>query len=96
MRPRVRWAGHVARMGGQRGCIGSSWGNRREGVQCGDLFVDGFGMWRVWLRKGVCIGSWWGNRREGVQCGDLGVDVFGMWRVWVRKVWCNVLVGKME
>ena len=28
---RVRWAGHVARMGEEKGCIGSWWGNRREG-----------------------------------------------------------------
>jgi len=27
---RMRWAGHVARMGVERGCIGSWWGNRRE------------------------------------------------------------------
>ena len=24
---RMRWAGHVARMGDERGCIGSCWGN---------------------------------------------------------------------
>jgi len=29
---RMRWAGHVARMGEERGCIGSWWGNRREGA----------------------------------------------------------------
>jgi hypothetical protein len=29
---RMRWARHVARMGGERGFIGSSWGNRREGT----------------------------------------------------------------
>ena len=28
---RMRLAGHVARMGEERGCIGSCWGNRREG-----------------------------------------------------------------
>jgi len=28
---RMRWVGHVARMGEERGCIGSWWGNRREG-----------------------------------------------------------------
>jgi len=28
----MRWAGHVARMGEERGCIGSWWGNRREGT----------------------------------------------------------------
>ena len=27
---RMRWPGHVARMGEERGCIGSWWGNRRE------------------------------------------------------------------
>ena len=28
---RMRWAGHVARMGKERWCVGSWWGNRREG-----------------------------------------------------------------
>ena len=27
---RMRWAGHMARVGEERGCIGSWWGNRRE------------------------------------------------------------------
>ena len=27
---RMRWAGHVARMGEERGCVGPWWGNRRE------------------------------------------------------------------
>ena len=27
---RMKWAGHVTRMGEERGCIGSWWGNRRE------------------------------------------------------------------
>ena len=39
---RIRWAGHVARMGRERGCIGSWWGNRREGDHWGDLGVDGW------------------------------------------------------
>jgi len=34
----MRWAGHVARMGEGRGCIGSWWGNWRKG----DLGVDGW------------------------------------------------------
>jgi len=38
----VRRAGHVARMGEERGCIVSWWGNRREGDQWGDLGVDGW------------------------------------------------------
>jgi len=39
---RMRWAGHVADMGDERGCIGSCWGNRREGGHWGDLGVDGW------------------------------------------------------
>jgi len=39
---RMRWAGHVARMGEERGCIGSIWGNRRERDHWGDLGVDGW------------------------------------------------------
>ena len=39
---RMRWVGHVARMGEERGCIGSWWGNRREGDHWGDLGVDGW------------------------------------------------------
>jgi len=31
---RMRWAGHVARMGKERWCIGSWWGNRRERDHC--------------------------------------------------------------
>jgi len=38
---RMRLAGHVARMGEERGCKGSWWGNRRERDQSGDLSVDG-------------------------------------------------------
>ena len=38
---RMGWAGHVVRMGEERGCIGSWWGNRREGDHWGDLGVEG-------------------------------------------------------
>jgi hypothetical protein len=37
---RMRWAGHVARMGEERGA--SWWGNRREGDHWGDQGVDGW------------------------------------------------------
>jgi len=30
IKSRIRWAGHVARMVEERGCIGSWWGNWRE------------------------------------------------------------------
>jgi len=39
---RMRWAGHVARMGEERGRIGSWCGNRRERDHWGDLGVDGW------------------------------------------------------
>ena len=29
---RMRWAGRTARTGEKRGCIGSWWGNRKEGT----------------------------------------------------------------
>jgi len=38
----MRWAGYVARMGEERGCIGSWRGNQREGGHGGDLGVDGW------------------------------------------------------
>ena len=37
---KMRWAGHVVRMGEGRWCIGSWWGNRRKGDHWGDLDVD--------------------------------------------------------
>jgi len=56
---RMRWAGHVARMGEERGCIGSCWGNWREGDQWGDLGVDG---WIIlgWISRRWDVGLWTG------------------------------------
>ena len=55
---RMRWAGNVARMGEERGCIGSWWGNRREGDHWGDLGVDGWIiLGRISRRWGVVIGT---------------------------------------
>jgi len=39
---RMRWAGHVARMGEERGCIWSWWGNWWERDHWGDLGIDGW------------------------------------------------------
>jgi len=53
IKPRkMRWAGHMARVGEERGCIGSWWGNRSEGDQWGDLGVDG------WLILGRISTRW--------------------------------------
>ena len=56
---RVRWAGHVARMGEERGCIGSWWGSRRERDHWGDLGVDG---WIIlgWIYRRWFVGMWTG------------------------------------
>ena len=53
------WAGHVARMGEERGCIGSWWGNRREGDHWGDLGIDG---WIIlgWISRRWDVGIWTG------------------------------------
>ena len=56
---KMRWAGHVARMSEERGCIGSWWGNRREGDNWGDLGVDG---WIIlgWISRRWDVGIWTG------------------------------------
>jgi len=56
---RMRWAGHVACMGEERGCIGSWWGNRRERDHWGDLGLDG---WIIlgWISRRWCVGIWTG------------------------------------
>jgi len=40
IKSRMRWAGHVACMGEGRGCIGTCWGNRREGDHWIDIGID--------------------------------------------------------
>jgi len=56
---RMRWAGYVARIGEEMGCIGSWWGNRREGDRWGDLGVDG---WIIlgWISRRWDVGIWTG------------------------------------
>jgi len=65
---RMKWAGHVARMGEERECIRSCWGTRREGDQWGDLGVEG---WIIlgWISKrwdvGIRTGSGWPRIERG-------------------------------
>ena len=65
---RMRWAGHVARMGEERGCIGSWWGKRREGDHFGDLGVDGWIILR-WISRRRNEGIWTGLGRPRIQRG---------------------------
>jgi len=52
---KMRWARHVARMGKERGCIGSWWGSRWERDHWGDLGVDGWGiLGRISLQEVGC------------------------------------------
>jgi len=57
------WGSFPAVMGPERveerGCIGSSWGNRREGNHWGDLGVD---WWIIlgWISRRWNVGIWTG------------------------------------
>ena len=48
---RMRWAGHVARMGREEAYTGFWWGNLREGEHLGDPGVDGRIILRWIFRK---------------------------------------------
>jgi len=54
----MRWAGHMARICEERGCIGPWWGNRREGDHWGDLGVDGWIL--GWISRRWDVGIWTG------------------------------------
>ena len=56
---RISWAGHVALMGEESGCIGSWWGIRRERDHCGDIGVNG---WIIlgWISRRWDVGIWTG------------------------------------
>ena len=69
---RMRWAGHVASMGKERGAYRVRWGNRRERDRWGDLGVDG---WIIlgWIsrRLAVGMGTGLGYPRIGMGGGSL-------------------------
>ena len=56
---RMRWGGHVARMGEERGRVGSWWGNRRGRDRWGDI---GIGGWIIlgWISRRWGVGMWTG------------------------------------
>ena len=65
---RMRWARHVARMGEERGCIGSCWGNSRKRDHWGDLGVDG---WIIlgWISRRWDVGIWTGLGGPRIETG---------------------------
>jgi len=64
---RMRWAGHVARMVEESGCIGSWWGNRWEGDHWGALGVDG---WIIgWMSRRWDVGIWTGMGWPRIETG---------------------------
>jgi len=66
----------VARMGEERGCTESWWGNRREGDHWGDLGVDGLIILRrisrtwVWVYGLDWAGPEWRQVADACECGN--------------------------
>ena len=65
---RMRWAGHVARMGEEREVYRVSVGNRRERYHWGDLGVDG---WIIleWISRRWDVGMWTGLGWPRIETG---------------------------
>jgi len=68
VKSRMRWAGHVAHMAEERGCIGCWWGNRREGDHWGDLGVDRRIM-LGWISRRCDVGIWTGLGWPRIETG---------------------------
>ena len=66
---RMKWAGHVVRMGEEWECIGSWWGNRREGDHWGEIGVDGWIILRR-ISSRCDVGIWTGLGWPRIETGD--------------------------
>ena len=64
------WAGHVARLGEERGCVGSCWGNRRERDHWRDLCVDEWIILR-WISRRWDVGMWTGLGWPRIETGGV-------------------------
>ena len=65
---RMRWAGHVAHMGEERGVYMVLWGNQREGHHWGDLGIDGWMILR-WISRRWDVGIWTGLDWPRIETG---------------------------
>jgi len=65
---RVRWDGHVACMGEERGCIVSWLGNWRERDHWADLGIVGWIIVR-WISRRWDVGIWTGLSRPRIGTG---------------------------
>jgi hypothetical protein len=67
---RMRWAGHVARMGREEVCTGFWWGSLREGDHWGDPDIDGRIILKWIFRKWEgFVGTGWSGLRIGTSGG---------------------------
>jgi len=68
----MRWAGHVVRMGEDRGATGCRWESLREKAHWGDQEVDGRTILRwIFRTLEVIVGTGWSWLRIGTGGGHL-------------------------